>query len=122
MKRKILFTVAFIACFSAAFAWFADMNGNWKGSITAPDGNEYPLSYTIKIDGDKLTGTSSGQQGSVDLTAGKVKGDSLWFNVDVGGTNVPHAGKYFTAGDSISMNIDYMGMKFHSTLKRAADK
>jgi len=122
MKRKIFITAALLLSFSAVFAYFADMNGNWKGTLVAPDGNEYPLNYMFKIDNDKLTGTGQSPQGAVDLTEGKVKSDSLFFSIDVGGVKVLNTGKYFAAGDSISLNIDYQGYKMHSTLKRAENK
>ncbi|MGN6639558.1 MAG: hypothetical protein ACTHJ8_11655 [Mucilaginibacter sp.] len=122
MKRKIFITTALLCCFVAAFAYFADLSGNWKGILTAPDGNEYPLNYTFKADGDKLTGTGQSPQGTVDLTDGKIKGDSLFFNIDVNGVQVLNSGKYYTAGDSISLTLDYQGMKMHTTLKRADGK
>src|SRR3569623_268524 len=122
MKRKLFFTAALLCCFTAVFAYFADINGNWTGTLKTPDGQEFPLNYTFKTDNDKLTGTSSSPQGSVDLAEGKVKGDSVMFSIDVNGVKITHAGKYFATGDSVSMNIEYQGMKFHTTLKRAADK
>jgi len=122
MKKKLLITAVLLCCFTVVFAWFADLNGKWTGTLVAPDGNEYPLNYTFKIDADKLTGTGQSPQGSIDLTEGKVKGDSLSFAIDVGGVKVINSGKYFSAGDSISLNIDYQGFKMHTTLKRAADK
>ena len=122
MKRKLFITAALLSCFAVAFAAFADLNGNWAGTLAAPDGNEYPLNYTFKIDNDKLTGTGGSPQGPVDITEGKVKGDSLSFAVDVNGVKVLNSGKYFSAGDSISLNVDYQGFKKHSTLKRAVDK
>jgi hypothetical protein len=118
MKRKIFITTTLVCCFVAAFAFFADLNGKWVGVLTAPDGNQYPLNYTFKIDNDKLTGTGQSMQGTIDLTEGKIKGDSLSFAIDVGGVKVINSGKYFSAGDSISLTIDYQGMKMHSTLKR----
>jgi len=122
MKKKLLITAVLLCCCTAVFAWFADLNGNWSGTVSTPDGQEFPLSYTFKVDGDKLTGSATNPQGTVDLTEGKVKGDSISFNLDAGGMSIPHTGKYFAAGDSVSLNIDYQGMKFHTTLKRAADK
>ena len=122
MKRKLFITAAFLCSFAVAFAAFADLNGKWTGSLTAPDGNQYPLNYTFKIDNDKLTGTGQSMQGTIDLTEGKVKGDSLSFAIDVNGVKVINSGKYFSAGDSISLNVDYQGMIMHSTLKRAVDK
>lgn len=122
MKKKILITAALLLCFGAAFAWFADVNGKWNANLKTPDGNEFQLNYNLKSDGTVLTGTVESPQGSIDIAEGKVKGDSLWFSVDAGGTKVLNAGKYIAAGDSISLGIDFQGMKFHTTLKRAADK
>ena len=119
--KKILITAAFVCTFVAAFAYFADLNGKWSGVLNAPDGNQYPLNYTLKADGDKLTGTGESQQGSAELTKGSVKGDSLFFHIDVGGVDVINTGKYYTAGDSIGLTIDYQGYKMHATLKRATD-
>lgn len=122
MKRKIFITAVLLCSFCFAFAYFAGISGNWTGVLTAPDGNDYPLNYTLKTDNDKLTGTGQSPQGPVDLTEGKVKGDSLSFAIDVNGVKVLNTGKYYSTGDSISLTVDYQGMKMHSTLKRAADK
>jgi hypothetical protein len=119
MKRKLLITTALLCFFGVAFAFVADVSGAWTGKLLAPDGNEYPLNYTLKVDGDKLTGKGASPQGDVDIANGKVKGDSLSFTIDVGGVTVLNSGKYFTAGDSISLNVDYQGYKMHSTLTRA---
>ena len=122
MKRKALILAGLLGFAAMAFTVIADLNGHWTGTLAAPDGNEYPLNYTFKIDNDKLMGTGQSTQGSVDITEGQVKGDSLSFAIDVGGVKVINTGKYFSAGDSISLNVDYQGYKMHSTLKRAADK
>ena len=119
--KKILITTALVCTFAAAFAWFADLNGKWSGVLSAPDGNQYPLNYTFKIDGDKLTGTGDSPQGSVELTKGMIKGDSLSFHIDVNGVDVINSGKYYAAGDSIGFTVNYQGYKMHTTLKRAAD-
>jgi hypothetical protein len=122
MKRKLFITAALLCSVGVAFAAFADLNGNWAGTLAAPDGNEYPLNYTLKTDNDKLTGTSQNPQGTVDITDGKINGDSLSFAIDVNGVKVLNTGKYFSVGDSISLNVDYQGFKMHSTLKRAIAK
>jgi len=122
MKRKLLSTAALLCIFTAVFAFIAGLDGQWTGLLATPDGSQFPLTFTFKADNDKLTGTAQNPQGTVDLTDGKIKGDSLSFNVDVNGTKVLHTGKYFSAGDSVSLNIDYQGMKFHTTLKRGAGK
>ena len=122
MKRKLITTTALLCCGIVAFAYFAGITGHWKGTLVAPDGNEYPLDYTLTSDNTTLTGKGQSPQGAMDITEGKVKSDSLSFAIDVGGVKVLNTGKYFTEGDSISLNIDYQGYKMHSTLKRVADQ
>lgn len=119
MKRKIFTTTALVCCFMVCLAAaIADMNGKWKGTVKAPDGNEYPLAYTFKADGDKLTGIASGPQGDAPLTSGKVAGAEFSFSIDINGMDVPHKCKYYAEGDSIAVDIDYSGSKLHSTLSR----
>jgi hypothetical protein len=122
MKRKLFITAALLCCFTAVFAYFADINGKWSGTLKTPDGNEFPLTYAFKNDNGTLTGTATNPEGTVPLTDGTVKGDSLKFNVEANGMKIGHTAKYFSAGDSVSLNIDFNGMKFHTTLKRAVDK
>ncbi len=104
-------------------AAIADMSGKWTGSITGPDGNNIDLTYTLKVDGDKLTGKALAQGLELNIDSGQVSGNDMKFSVtNPEGVTIPHAGKYFADGDSISMNIQYQEMKFHATLKRAADQ
>jgi hypothetical protein len=121
MKRKILIVLALIcSAMIALAAVFADANGKWTGSIIGPDGNDMALTYDFKIDGDKLTGTVLAQGDELKLDSGKVTGTDFSFKVtNSQGVPIPHSGKYFANGDSISMNITYQDYKFHSTLKRA---
>jgi hypothetical protein len=123
MKRKAFITTALVCCFMICLAAIADLNGKWTGTFKAPDGNDVDLVYTIKIDGDKLTGEATAQNVTLKLDSGKVTGTDFKFSVtNPEGVNIPHTGKYFAQGDSISMNADYQGFKMHSTLKRSADK
>jgi hypothetical protein len=120
MKRKIL-TTALILCGVAVgmAAVIADMNGKFSSTLNAPDGNQYQLTYDFKVNGDKLTGTLDSPGGEVQIDSGKVSGDNLTFSVTVQGMAYPHKGKYYAAGDSISMDVDFGGAKTHETLKRA---
>ena len=122
MKRKLFITAILVCSFAFCFAavW-ADLNGKWAGTLHAPDGNEYPLSYTFKVDGDKLTGSGDSPQGSTPITNGKVTGNDFSFNIDVNGVDVKNSGKLYPEADSCGMDIDYQGFKMHATLKRAAD-
>lgn len=100
-------------------AVFAGLNGKWSGNITTPDGQEVTLTYNIKVDGEKLTGTGESNGNTVNIDEGSLKGDDFTFKVtNTDGVVIPHSGRYYAQGDSVSMNIDYNGTKFHTTLKR----
>ena len=118
MKKSIFTTVLIVCCIMAAFAAIADLNGKWTSSFNAPDGNVYPLTYTIKVDGSKLTGTLETSGMSVPLDSGMVNGDNVSFSVTVEGTTYSHKGKYYTAGDSIGVDVTFAGNKGHMTMKR----
>jgi hypothetical protein len=120
--KKIFTTTALLCCFVVCFAIIADMTGKWTGSIKTPDGNEFPLTYVLKVDGNNLTGTATSPQGDVAISNGKVTGTDFSFSLDVNGTDVKHTGKYYADADTAGLDIDFNGMKFHTTLKRAADK
>ncbi|HEY9004353.1 MAG TPA: hypothetical protein VIM89_23555 [Mucilaginibacter sp.] len=121
MKRKMLFALALIcSAMIGLAAVFADANGKWTGTYIGPDSNPLDVTYTIKIDGDKLTGEATAQGVTLKLDSGKISGDDFKFSVtNTEGVTIPHVGKYIAQGDSISMNVDYQGFKMHSTLKRS---
>ncbi|HTK20864.1 MAG TPA: hypothetical protein VL442_15175 [Mucilaginibacter sp.] len=121
MNRKILIALALVCCAIAGLAAvFADVNGKWKGTLMGPDGNPLDVSYTIKVDGDKLTGEAFAQDLTLKIDSGKINGTDFKFSVtNPEGVTIPHNGKYIAQGDSISMNVDYQGFKMHSTLKRS---
>ncbi|MGZ3777368.1 MAG: hypothetical protein ACXVI9_07200 [Mucilaginibacter sp.] len=120
MKRKILITAALLLSFGAAFAYFADMNGNWSAMLKGPDGNEFPITYSFKTDGATLTGTLTTSIGTSTISDGTVKGDSLWFTANVGTMQIKNKGRYYPDGDSISLRVGKRST--HTTLKRAVDK
>jgi len=123
MKKKIFIGAVLICFVTVCFAAIANISGKWTGSLITPDGNELQLKYDFKVDGDKLTGTAQGDSHPTAINEGKITGDSIIFKVSNDNGDVfPHAGKYFANGDSISMNIEVQGAKFHTTLKRVADK
>jgi len=119
MKRKIFTTVALVCCVMVCFAIAADLAGKWSGSIKTPDGNEVPLSYTFKTDSGKLTGIATSPQGDVPISDGKIiSATDFTFNLSFNGTDIKHTGKFYPDADSIGMDIDFNGQKFHTTLKR----
>jgi hypothetical protein len=119
MKSKIFTALLLLCCFMVCFAAIAGLAGKWSGTIIGPDGSEGTLVYVFKVDGDKLTGTAQ-QEGHGDIaqiTDGKISGDDITFSVtNDEGVVIPHHGKCYA--DSISMNLEFNGAKFHTTLKR----
>ncbi len=123
MKRKIFTTAALVCCFVICLAATATLDGKWTGTLKTPDGNQFPLTYTFKTDGGKFTGSAESPEGKWNITDGKIAGDDFSFVVTVNdSTKIAHTGKYYSQGDSASLNIDMHGQKFHTTLKRVVDK
>src|SRR4051812_26038228 len=60
----------------------ADVTGTWKWTVER-NGNTIETTLKLKQDGEKLTGTISGRQGSSDteIEDGKVQGDTISFKV-----------------------------------------
>jgi hypothetical protein len=118
MKRKsFVITTLLVCCVMICFAVIADLTGKWTGSLKTPDGNVYPLVYTFKVDGNNLTGSLQGQQGDIPISEGKVSGNDFSFKLDYNGTPIVNTGKYYV--DSIGIDSEVSGGKFHTTLKRA---
>ena len=120
MSKKLFTTVALVCCFMICLAVaMAELSGKWTGTITGPDGQDITLTYNIKVDGDKLTGTGESNGNSVNLDDGKITGNDFSFKVtNSEGVVIPHKGRYYPEADSVGMDIDFNSMKFHCKLKR----
>jgi len=119
MKRKALLTVALAGLVTIAMAAIADLSGKWVGSLKDPDGNDHSIHLVFKVDGEKLTGTAQADGPALDIQEGKVTGSDFTFHVtDPEGTVIPVNGKYVAQGDSVSLNFEENGGKFHLTFKR----
>jgi len=70
MKIARLFLLATAAVFAA------DVDGKWNATVTTGNG-EFQLTYTLKADGEKLSGTISSQLGELEVKEGKVAGNDL---------------------------------------------
>ena len=73
----------FLSVVLAVSAFAADVTGTWKASQPGrKDGAPREVTYKLKADGDKLTGSMSGMgPDDVAITDGKVKGDEISFTV-----------------------------------------
>src|SRR5215475_9250925 len=84
---------------TAAFA--ADLTGKWSGTITDPGGITHELTFDLKSEGNKLTGTVTGGPPNGEkqrIVNGKVDGDQLSFEIKTQGPQgetitLPFSGK-----------------------------
>lgn len=60
----------------------SDVDGVWDTVTDTPMGQQKGTA-TLKADGDKLTGTLSGAQGTVDIQDGKVDGNDVSWKLDI---------------------------------------
>ncbi|HTV77285.1 MAG TPA: hypothetical protein VMF03_03450 [Steroidobacteraceae bacterium] len=103
-------------------AFAANVDGDWSGSIDAGQG-PIQISYSFKTEGAKLTGTTTGPDGSkLAIKDGKVDGDKISFSVDVdmGGNAMTFKYTGVVSADSIALTTDFQGMPINITVKKAA--
>jgi hypothetical protein len=77
---KTLLSIAVVLALSAV-AMAADVTGAWKASVPGRDGNTMEMTFNLKADGDKLTGTISNPMGETEIQDGKIAGDTITFKV-----------------------------------------
>jgi hypothetical protein len=117
MKIKFLsITIMLVFAAVMCFAVIADLTGKWTGNVKGPDGNDFALTYVFKVDGNNLTGAFQSPQGELPISEGKVNGSDFSFKLDFNGTAIVNTGKYY--GDSIGIDAEIGGQKFHTSLKR----
>jgi hypothetical protein len=81
----------------------ADISGKWTAQVPGRDGQTREATFTFKVEGEKLTGTTSGRNGDVPITDGTVKGDAIAFTVVMNfqGSDVKILYKGTVAGEEI---------------------
>jgi len=99
-----LVVMSLVLCASLAFA-AADLSGTWNLEVKSPGGTGNPV-FTMKQDGDKLSGTYQGRWGEAPCT-GIVKGNNFEINYTLGGSNVVYKGK--VDGNKMSGKVDFGG-------------
>ena len=81
MRQLLLVGLVAFLTFSTAASAQTGLNGNWAMTFNTPMGT-LDASATMKVDGEKLSGTMSSEAGEVQFT-GTVKGASFTFSFDV---------------------------------------
>ncbi|MGH9722398.1 MAG: hypothetical protein ACRD8O_19480 [Bryobacteraceae bacterium] len=118
MTFKTILCAALLVATAAA----ADISGKWSGDMPARDTTR-PVTFNLKADGEKLTGTMSGPQGDIELKDGKVSGDNLSFKVDLnfGGNAITLMFEGKVTGNEMKMTRKREGGQGQDfTLKRAS--
>jgi hypothetical protein len=99
-----------IALAAAALLLAADPTGTWSGEQPGPNGNTYAITFKLKADGTKLTGTMGGEQFEQPIQNGEIHGDDISFSVhlDFGnGIDLKYTGK--VAADKIDFKVQRSG-------------
>jgi len=101
----------------------ADLAGKWAGDVPGRGGATAPATFTLKVDGEKLTGSMTGAQGELPLQEGKVSGSQVSFSttIDAGGNSIKILYKGTLSGDQLKMTRERegSGQVLEFTLKRA---
>ena len=72
--RSLSLAGAFVLA-ATLVAHAADITGKWTAQVPGRDGQTRETTFTFKVEGEKLTGTTTGRNGDVPITDGTVKGD-----------------------------------------------
>lgn len=117
--QRLLFSCAAIL-FLLVPAWAEDATGKWKASVTGRNGQAQDVSFDLKADGEKLTGSMTSPRGSVDIIEGKVQGDSISFVISFNEMRIAHTGK--VSGDELKMTRKLEGAEQSQSFTAKRDK
>ena len=81
MQKWILSTMATLALFATGL-FGADLTGKWTGETEGRDGQKRTVTFDLKADGEKLTGTVSSPMGDRQIVDGKITGEDISFAVE----------------------------------------
>jgi hypothetical protein len=97
-------------------AFGADVAGKWQAQVQTPDGQDMQVTFNLKTDGDKVTGTVEGPMGEMPITEGKVTGDNIEFTVEANDMKIVHKGT--VSGDEMKLKVDIGDQTMEMTAKR----
>ena len=104
MKLRSAIVLAMLVAGMALSALAADISGQWTATFNTQIGEQH-YTYTLKADGEKLTGTAKNDRGSTEITNGTIKGDDVSFteNLEFNGNQlvITYGGKI--SGDELKL-------------------
>ncbi len=86
-----LFLFLLFASISAQAQTLVDVSGKWNLTVETDAGSGTPT-FLLKQEGEKITGTYSGQLGEAPLS-GTIKGDVIHIEFDIQGNKITYDGK-----------------------------
>lgn len=113
MYKKTFFAVLLLLA-TVATTFAADVTGHWTGRIN----DQFDVTYDFKVDGEKLTGSTQGPDGTaIQIKDGVIKGDDLSFTIEVMGNNLKIKGK--VNGDVMKLTFTMEGNEIPFELKKS---
>jgi hypothetical protein len=108
MVKKLLLVFSFLAML-AGLVLAADVTGKWIAQMQGRNGQTREVTFTFKVDGDTLTGSTSGRQGQeTPIADGKISGDTISFTVtrEFGGNTMKQTYTGKVSGDEIQFKVE----------------
>jgi len=101
LQLGTLFALAALSIFAA------DPTGTWAASLPGRNGATMTVTFNLKADGGKLTGSVSGMRGDTEISDGKIDGDNVMFNVvrEYNGNKMVQSYKGVIEGDTIHFTV-----------------
>ena len=122
MRTLALFaSLALLACLLVTSALAANVDGKWTAQVPGRQGNTQEMTFNLKADGDKLTGTVATPRGEMPIQEGKVDGDNISFSqtLEFGGQSRKIMYKGKVSGDTIEFTRGMGEREAKFTAKRA---
>ncbi len=109
--KTILLTLLMLPLLMAA-----DVTGKWKAEFTTPDGTPRVNTFTLKSEGDRVTGTVAGTQDETPIQNGKLNGDEVSFSAERPFGRFEYKGK--VSANEIKFKVSFGDNNFDITAKR----
>jgi hypothetical protein len=94
----------------------ADATGKWKAEFTSPDGTPRVNTFTLKVDGGKVTGTVQGSQDETPISNGKISGDDISFSAERPFGLFTYTGK--VGANELKLKVVFGDQNYEITAKR----
>jgi len=111
LKAQTCSWLAILLLCGAVAATAAGIDGKWVAEVPGRDGGTMELTYTLKADGETLSGQVSTPMGDLEISEGKINGSDFSFavKVDYQGSEMRFLHKGKLAGDELQITSEREG-------------